>query len=143
MKIKKKQFIAIYKDFENKSHLWIMLYHIIMSSIIDITSEIVLLDEKKLEILSWIYFTKLIINFSIGLYSHYNPTQVYQLIKYSEYSQCILFIVLICNYNKILKYNFVILVVCNIFFSFVDIIFSHLMFLLHQCINLIFQLPRT
>jgi hypothetical protein len=126
MKIKKKQFIAMYKDFENKSHLWIMVYHIIMSSIIDITSGIVLLNEKKLEILSWIYFTKLIINFSIGLYSKYNPPQVYKLIRYSEYFQCILFIVLVCNYDKILKYNFLILIVANIFFSFVDIILRKL-----------------
>lgn len=127
MKIKKKQIIEMYKDFENKSHLWVMLYHIIISSIIDITSGIILSDEKKLEILSWVYFTKLIINFSIGLYSKYNPPQVYKLIRYSEYSQCILFIVLVYNYNKILKYNFVILIVANIFFSFVDIILRKLL----------------
>ena len=126
MKIKKQKFIAMYKDFENKSHLWVMLYHIIIISIIDITSGIVLSDEKKLEILSWVYFTKLIINFSIGLYSKYNPPQVYKLIRYSEYSQCILFIVLVCNYDKILKYNFLILIVANIFFSFVDILLRKL-----------------
>lgn len=126
IKIKKQQFIELYKDFENKSHLWIMLYHIVMISIIDVTSGIILSNEKKLEILSWIYFIKLLINLSIGLYSKYNPPQVYKLIKYSEYYQCVLFIVLVCNYDKIKKYNFIILVVSNIFFSFIDIILRKL-----------------
>jgi hypothetical protein len=93
MKIKKQQFIELYKDFENKSHLWIMLYHILISSIIDITSGIVLFNEKKLKILSWVYFIKLLINLSIGLYSKYNPPQVYKLIRFNEYYQCALFIV--------------------------------------------------
>ena len=97
-----------------------------MSSIIDITSGIILLNEKNLKTLSYGYFIKLIINFSIGLYSKYKPTQVFRLIRYSEICQTILFIMLICNYSKILKYNFVILVVSNIFFSFIDIVLRKL-----------------
>ena len=120
MKIKKQQFIALYKDFQSKSHLWIMLYHVVINSIINITSGHILLNEKNLKTLSYGYFIKLIINFSIGLYSKYNPTQVFGLIRYSEFCQIILFIILISNYSKILKYNFIILVICNIFFCFVD-----------------------
>ena len=103
MKIKKQKFIEMYKDFENKSHVWIMLYHVVISSIIDITSGIVLSNEKKLKILSYVYFIKLLINISIGIYSHYKPKQVYRIIRYSEYCQIILFIGLVCNYDKILR----------------------------------------
>jgi hypothetical protein len=117
-----------YERTKNFTH--ILVFHIISNSIMNVINIVVARNaietngRPELQVLMLFYFCKLFFNYVILMYSKNNIERIEDCLVCSYVFQTVLFCFLIYALTKIKNdYNFIILIVNNVFFSLGDLTF--------------------
>jgi hypothetical protein len=106
----------------------IILVHIVLNSIMNIINLLIIRNatniDEAIQVLALFYLCKIFLNFCIFLFSKNNTEKIEDLLIFSYTYQIILTGFLIYSLTKINNnYNTILLIINNIFFSVIDILF--------------------